>query len=1036
MTWTARPPSTTTPCTSAQVRLLLPQRLCKPSAVCPLFPCCRELTPRAPLAAERDGRQLRDADGNFDAMLQAQAAALSLAEKFGLGVGRSIKPRLEHDPWKDRFWGRHEPFAEAFEGVSYDPADPRQVAVVTGALSPPSFDPDEPAANAPPGGWPLLLLLPSGGSLTRTDETDESALDVFAARDVAAQLGMHVLTIAFPRMRNGWAVDSAAVKHESFIVRVLVPYLRKAYGAGPISLLGVGSGGFGAVSLLLRHPTVFFRAAAFDAPLMREGFKDLDTQLNDPGQEASFAHDLEHFRSYHSLFHMAIDPRVMSMLGGPHEAVLRAAQTPLFDADADGYVGLQLQKFREEQRKAQAAEAAAAGGAAAQAESEEADEEAADDDEEVDEDGNPLIDNPYYDFFQRYMAQRPPGPGALAPEQPVEEEEELNITEKQAREDPVLAELVRVRAAKAAKRAHDEEAARLFHEAREHENEELDRIRAEAQASGIPRIAVVPSGEMAQGQKANYASTMMFAHALSIFGIPHVCAQIPEPPILRSWLSADSWLPGVLSFIATGAGAPYSPATHTAPSAEEKMTHMREKVGHSYAADQFAPLLLRRDRLELDAELWDPVRPEGEAAAKREAEIERDVTGSRVAFLYMKLQAMLTPRRPRRQRRPKAVEPGARMVRRRRKGVEDADGEEPPPEEVKEAKKRRPSRAKQDITSERYPWVRKNRRHYLKPFRARKPRNLEEQLKLTRRRKNIGTFTFLETRKAKLMLRFRHYTWNMSTAELCELGHRLIERICIVLDGTAFIAAKRGDPEYRARATIAAEMELKMLGDEAEVARIVEQAKKEGRPARVVALEEMASRARARMQQMGLRGRWDTDAPQTWEDNDPALRAGRAMLKDRAEVQRIKEQAAREGRPPQQVALEEIAKRALETQRRLAAEEAMELAGGDEDEADEDEMSEEDMAEMAEIEAMELQEMMQNGDPLLADLEKEFGVRRRGSKTREWSSDSDMDASDMEALLGDDEELDEDTDTDLDFDSPGVIEDEPPPPPKKRGGRR
>ena len=973
-------------------------------------------------------------------MLQAQSAALSLAEKFGLGVGRSIKPRLKHDPWKDRFWGRHEPYAEAFEGVSYDPANPRQVAVITGALSPPSFDPDDPPANAPPGGWPLLLLLPSGGSLTRTDETDESALDVFAARDVAAQLGTHVLTIAFPRMRNGWAVDSAAVKHESFIVRVLVPYLRKVYGAGPISLLGVGSGGFGAVSLLLRHPAVFFRAAAFDAPLMREGFKDLDTQLNDPGQEASFGHDLEHFRSYHSLFHMAIDPRVMAMLGGPHEAVLRAAQTPLFDDDADGYVGLQLDKQREEELKAKAAKAAAAAGAAPPADE---DVETKAGREELDEEGNPLIDNPYYDFFQRYIAQRPDGPGALAPEQPEEEEEELNITEKQAREDPVLAELVRIRAAKAAKRAHDEEASRLFLEAREHENKELDQIRAEAQASGIPRIAIVPSGELAQGQKANYASTMMFAHALSIFGIPHVCAQIPEPPILRSWLSADSWLPGVLAFIATGVGAPYSPATHTAPSAEDKMRRMREKVGQSYAANQFAPLLLRRDRLELDAELWDPVRPEGQAAVKRQEDIERDVTGSRVAFLYMKLQAMLTPRRPRRRRRPKTLEPRARMARRRRKGGEDGEdggeGDEAS-EGVKGVKKKRPSsRAKQDTSGGRYPWIRKGRGRYLKPFVARKPRNLDEQLRSTRRSKNLGTFTFLETRKAKLMLKFRRYTWNMSTAELCALGHRLIERICAVLDGNAFIASKRGDPEYRARATIAAEMELKFLGDEAEVARIVEQAKKEGRPARTVALEEMASRARARMQQMGLRGRWDTNAPQTWEDNDPATRAGRAVLSDRAEVQRIKEQAAREGRPPQQVALEEVMKRTMEAQRKLAEQEAMELAGGDEDEADEDEMSEEDLAEMAEIEAMELREMMQNGDPLLADLEKEFGVRRRGSKTGEWSSDSDIDASDMEALLGDDEELDEDTDTDFDFDAPGAIEDEdepPPPPPKKRAGRR
>ena len=433
----------------------------------------------------------------------------------------------------------------------------------------------------------------------------------------------------------------------------------------------------------------------------------------------------------------------------------------------------------------------------------------------------------------------------------------------------------------------------------------------------------------------------------------------------------------------------------------------------------------------------------------REAALERDVTGSRVAFLYMKLQAMLTPRRriPRRRRR-KAAAPRPRPMRRRRKGSadredgEDGEGEAGSEEGVTKAKRKRTARAKPDAKGGRYPWLRKGRRRFLKPFVARKPRNMEEQLSYARKRRDGPTFSFLQTRKALLMLKFRRYTWNMSTAELCALGHRLIERICIVLDGQAYIASKRGDPEFRARATVAAEAELKILGDEREIARIVQKAKQEGRPARIVALEEMATRARARMQKMGLRNRWDTDAPQTWEDNDPALRAGRTVLTDPATVNRIKVQAVRENRPPQQIALEEIATRAMEAQRKLAEQEARELQGGagDEDEGDEDELSEEDLAEMAEIEAMELQEMMQNGDPLLADLEKEFGVRRRGSKTGEWSSDSDIDASDMEALLGDDEEADEETDSDFDFDAPAASEEEPPPPPpppppKKRGRR-
>jgi hypothetical protein len=980
--------------------------------------------------ADRDGRQLRDADGNLDAMLQAESAAMSLAEKYGLGVGESIKPRPDHDPWKDRFWGRREPYAEAFEGVSYEPGNPKQVVVVTGALSPPSFDPDAPADNAPAGGWPLLLVLPSGGSMTRTEETDESALDVFASRDVAARFGTHVLTVAFPRMRNGWAVDSAAVKHESFIVRVLVPYLRKTYGAGPISVLGVGSGGFGAVSLLLRHPAVFFRAAAFDSPLMREGFMDHDTKLNDPGQVASFGRDLDHFRNYHSLYHMVIDPRVMAMLGGPHPAVLRAAQTPLFPEDGDDYTGEDEEgEEGEETDEADDAEAAAQAEAGVEEEEE----------QEYDEDGEPLYDNPYYDFFQRYLATRPAGPGPLSPENWAEEEDESEpeITELEARGDPVLAELRRVRLQRAAQREKDEAAARAFLETRESENQELDAIRAVAQEA-IPRIAIIPCGELAQGQKANYHSTMMFAQALAAFGVPHVCGRIPEPPLLRSWISADSWLPAVLAFIATGAGEPYSPATHTAPSDVVRMTKMRAMEGPpSYAAQVFSPVLLRRDRLELDAELWDPVRPKGEAAVQRAEDLHRSVTASRVAFLWMKLQAMITIPEP------------------EKEGLTEDEYV------MRNGKKVPRVRTEEDFGVGQYPWIRHGRGRYLKPFQPRKPRTVEEQLRYTRKRRGASRSTFLKTRKAKLMLRFRKFTHAMTTEQLCELGHQVVEAICKVTETNAAIAARQGDTEFMERATLAAEAELTFLGDPAEVARIVEQSKKEGRPARIIALEEMATRARARQQEMGLADRLDIDAPQSWEDNELAAQVSREVLGDPETVKRISQQAEREGRLPHEVALEQIAARTREAQRRLDELDqegppadwlADEELGEEDDLEDEEEMSEEDLAEMAEIEAMELREMMQNGDPLLADLEKEFGVRRRGTKTGEWS---DSDASDMDGLLGDDEELgeeEEEEDGDFDFDDTTTGEDDddepedeeeeeedeppPPPPPPKRPPRR
>jgi hypothetical protein len=74
------------------------------------------------------------------------------------------------------YWGRVEDFHEAFEGVTYDPSDAQQDVFVAGVLSPPGFDPAAPAAGAPPGGWPLLLLLPGEGA-EDVDEAPEAALE-------------------------------------------------------------------------------------------------------------------------------------------------------------------------------------------------------------------------------------------------------------------------------------------------------------------------------------------------------------------------------------------------------------------------------------------------------------------------------------------------------------------------------------------------------------------------------------------------------------------------------------------------------------------------------------------------------------------------------------------------------------------------------------------------------------------------------------------------------------------------------------------
>jgi enterochelin esterase-like enzyme len=63
-------------------------------------------------------------------------------------------------------------------------------------------------------------------------------------------------------------------RQETYLLKVVVPFVEKTYPvqveAGGRHLLGFSKSGWGAFSLLLRHPDVFGKAAAWDAPLMME----------------------------------------------------------------------------------------------------------------------------------------------------------------------------------------------------------------------------------------------------------------------------------------------------------------------------------------------------------------------------------------------------------------------------------------------------------------------------------------------------------------------------------------------------------------------------------------------------------------------------------------------------------------------------------------------------------------------------------------------------------------------------------------------
>jgi S-formylglutathione hydrolase FrmB len=68
--------------------------------------------------------------------------------------------------------------------------------------------------------------------------------------------------------------DKSEIRQETYLLKMVVPFVEKTYPAQADAehrlLLGFSKSGWGAWSLLLRHPDVFGKAAAWDAPLMMD----------------------------------------------------------------------------------------------------------------------------------------------------------------------------------------------------------------------------------------------------------------------------------------------------------------------------------------------------------------------------------------------------------------------------------------------------------------------------------------------------------------------------------------------------------------------------------------------------------------------------------------------------------------------------------------------------------------------------------------------------------------------------------------------
>jgi hypothetical protein len=114
----------------------------------------------------------------------------------------------------------------------------------------------------------VLFMLPVEPGLGQRWGDGLVALEGLGARD-----GLEWIIVAPSFERMPWYADHPAdrsIRQESYMLRVVVPLVDELYpSAGRRRLLlGFSKSGWGALSLLLRHPDVFDAAAVWDAPLM------------------------------------------------------------------------------------------------------------------------------------------------------------------------------------------------------------------------------------------------------------------------------------------------------------------------------------------------------------------------------------------------------------------------------------------------------------------------------------------------------------------------------------------------------------------------------------------------------------------------------------------------------------------------------------------------------------------------------------------------------------------------------------------------
>jgi hypothetical protein len=132
------------------------------------------------------------------------------------------------------------------------------------------------------GRYRVLYVLPVAKGPDEERDRWGDGLQAIRQGDVASKHQLICVLPVFDRLP--WYGDNpldAKIRQESYLLKVVLPLVERNYPvlAEPRGrlLLGFSKSGWGAIGLLLRHPDVFGRAAAWDAPLM----------MTSPGQYGS-----------------------------------------------------------------------------------------------------------------------------------------------------------------------------------------------------------------------------------------------------------------------------------------------------------------------------------------------------------------------------------------------------------------------------------------------------------------------------------------------------------------------------------------------------------------------------------------------------------------------------------------------------------------------------------------------------------------------------------------------------------------------------